>query len=160
ARDGDRSAHAAPLDPNWLRLYSGEGAHERADGRHRTATPSAADRGQRLALRRRGLVVDDHADRPVAGDHWPRGVEQHRETQTVHGGWAVRAALDVKHEPSVAGPLGRPRGKTRGGTGTDGITAARLEVVTADPPRGIRHRDPPSVPGAITSRDRPGARSR
>src|SRR6266511_1189905 len=160
ARDRHRPAHPAPLDPDRLRLHSSEGADQRAHGGHGTAALPASDRGQRLALLGCGPLVHYQPDCPVPGDHCPRGVEQHGKAEAVERGRSIRAALDVKNEAGVAVPLGRPPGETRGGARADGVAAARLEVVTADLPLWARHDDPPRISGAITSCDRPGARSR
>src|SRR5262249_5609721 len=120
-------------------LHAQHSLDERPQRRHRTASLAAGDACQRITLLLGGPLVNDDAYRPVALSHSPWGMRDHREVQIIEGRPSVSSLIDVKGQRNEALTL-RGRGRhIAGDAGTEVGATARLEVVTCDLPRDLRH---------------------
>ena len=77
--------------------------------------------------------------RPVSLAHRGRGVPDHREVEAVERHAAVPPTIDVERQRKVAVAVRGPGCHVARDAGAEEGTAARLEVVTRDLPRDLRH---------------------
>jgi len=76
---------------------------------------------------------------PVAFSHSPWGMRDDREVQIVKSRASVSPLIDMKGQRDEALTLRGRRRHIAGDAGTEVGTIARLEVVTCDLPRDLRH---------------------
>src|SRR3954452_5079296 len=115
-----------PLDPEDL-------AHERRQRAHRSAELSAEDLGKLVELVVRRLVVDEHAEAPVALSHDLRGVRDHRNGAPADVGAldvAVTDTEDQRHPAEVVGRTVVERQVAR----THQLARTRLDVASGQVP--------------------------
>src|SRR5690242_2558754 len=103
----DVELQAVAVDADACRFGAEELADEARQRRHRTASLSAGDGDDRVALLGGRALVNDQADRPIALPHLLRRVAEDNERNTVERDAAERTALDLHGHSERARALGR-----------------------------------------------------
>ncbi len=91
-----------------------------------------------------GTLVGDEADRNVTVTHgWSGRVGNDGEVEAIQLYSAVLSLVNMERHCKVAIALCVLPRQIAGRARTEVVAAARLHILTADPPLGIRHENPP-----------------